>query len=152
MTELSCDQLQTMEEVFAFLDQDEDGLITITDFLETLNALGLKLTDFEKDNLLRHIRANEYEELDFSEFASLICKIRRDSDLIKETKRIFDIFDCDGNGFITFKEMHKVMKGFGEKVTKTEIKNMIKEIDLDGDGQINFEEFFIMMAGGNFQF
>ena len=55
------------------------------------------------------------------------------------------VFDRDGNGFISAAELRHVMTNLGEKLTDEEVDEMIREADVDGDGQINYEEFVKMM-------
>ncbi|EEC16524.1 calmodulin, putative [Ixodes scapularis] len=56
------------------------------------------------------------------------------------------VFDRDGNGFITAAELRHVMTTLGEKLTDEEVDEMIREADVDGDGQINYEEFVALMT------
>ena len=51
-----------------------------------------------------------------------------------------EVFDRDGNGFISAAELRHVMTNLGEKLTDEEVDEMIREADVDGDGQINYEE------------
>ncbi|WJX32003.1 hypothetical protein P8452_20380 [Trifolium repens] len=97
-------------------------------------------------------------------------------DQIAEFKEAFSLFDKDGDGCITTKELGTVMRSLGqnpteaelqdminevdadaelrhvmtnlgEKLTDEEVDEMIREADVDGDGQINYEEFVkVMMA------
>ena len=39
-----------------------------------------------------------------------------------------------------------VMNTLGEKLTKDEVEEMIREADLDGDGKVGFAEFAAMMS------
>ena len=55
------------------------------------------------------------------------------------------VFDKDGNGFISAAELRHIMTNLGEKLTDEEVDEMIREADIDGDGQINYEEFVKMM-------
>ena len=54
------------------------------------------------------------------------------------------IFDKDGDGFITPQELRSVMTQMGEPVTHDEVDAIVKEADTDGDGNINYAEFFTM--------
>lgn len=49
------------------------------------------------------------------------------------------VFDKDGNGYISAAELRHVMTNLGEKLTDEEVEEMIKEADIDGDGQVNYE-------------
>jgi calmodulin len=46
------------------------------------------------------------------------------------------VFDKDGNGFISAAELRHVMTNLGEKLTDEEVDEMIREADIDGDGQV----------------
>ena len=57
-----------------------------------------------------------------------------------------EVFDRDGNGFISAAELRHVMTNLGEKLTDEEVDEMIREADVDGDGQINYEESALRRA------
>lgn len=42
------------------------------------------------------------------------------------------MFDKDGDGTITSKELSQVMRGLGQNPTEEEVKSMIAEVDSDG--------------------
>merc|ERR1712173_411860 len=65
---------------------------------------------------------------------------------IAEFKEAFSLFDKDGDGTISTKELGTVMNSLGQKPTPQELENMIKEVDTDGNGEIDFDEFLAMMA------
>lgn len=57
------------------------------------------------------------------------------------------MFDKDGNGFISAAELRTIMRSLGEKLSPEEIEEVIAEADEDGDGEINYKEFAKMMMG-----
>uniref|UniRef100_A0A8C7MFZ5 Calmodulin n=1 Tax=Oncorhynchus kisutch TaxID=8019 RepID=A0A8C7MFZ5_ONCKI len=70
-----------------------------------------------------------------------------------EFKEAFSLFDKDGDGTITTKELGTVMRSLGQNPTEAELQDMINEVDemireadIDGDGQVNYEEFVQMMT------
>ncbi|XP_029409979.1 calmodulin-like [Nannospalax galili] len=65
---------------------------------------------------------------------------------IEEFKVAFSIFDKDGDGTITTKELGIVLKSLGQNPTEAELQDMIDEVDADGKGTIDFPEFLTMMA------
>ncbi len=68
------------------------------------------------------------------------------SEQVDEFKQAFSLFDKDGDGTITIKELGIVMRSLGQNPTEVELQRMINEADEDGSGTIDFEEFVQMMA------
>uniref|UniRef100_A0A8I3MSQ7 Calmodulin 3 n=1 Tax=Canis lupus familiaris TaxID=9615 RepID=A0A8I3MSQ7_CANLF len=60
---------------------------------------------------------------------------------IAEFKEAFSLFDKDGDGTITTKELGTVMRSLGQNPTEAELQDMINEVDAD-----DFPEFLTMMA------
>ncbi|CAD5125907.1 unnamed protein product [Dimorphilus gyrociliatus] len=65
---------------------------------------------------------------------------------IAEFKEAFSLFDKDGDGCITTRELGTVMRSLGQIPSETQLEKMINEIDSDGNGIIDFPEFLMMMA------
>ena len=64
---------------------------------------------------------------------------------IAEFKEAFQIFDKDGDGAITTKELGTVMRSLGQIPSEETLKMMIQEVDKDGSGTIDFKEFLGLM-------
>uniref|UniRef100_A0A8C2CF85 EF-hand domain-containing protein n=1 Tax=Cyprinus carpio TaxID=7962 RepID=A0A8C2CF85_CYPCA len=67
-------------------------------------------------------------------------------DHLVQFKEAFSLFDKDGDGTITTKELGTVMRSLGQNPTEAELQDMINEVDADGNGTIDFPEFLTMMA------
>ncbi|KAL5008434.1 hypothetical protein ScPMuIL_014015 [Solemya velum] len=65
---------------------------------------------------------------------------------VEEYREAFYMFDKDGDGRITAKELGTVLRSLGQNPTAIEIRDMINEVDSDGNGTIEFNEFLVMMA------
>ena len=52
---------------------------------------------------------------------------------ISEFKEAFSLFDKDGDGTITTKELGTVMRSLGQNPTEAELQDMINEVDADGE-------------------
>uniref|UniRef100_A0A671WQR7 Troponin C, slow skeletal and cardiac muscles n=1 Tax=Sparus aurata TaxID=8175 RepID=A0A671WQR7_SPAAU len=63
-----------------------------------------------------------------------------------EFKAAFDMFDTDGGGDISTKELGTVMRMLGQNPSREELDAIIEEVDEDGSGTIDFEEFLVMMV------
>lgn len=58
-----------------------------------------------------------------------------------EFKEAFSLFDKDGDGTITTKELGTVMRSLGQNPTEAELQDMINEVDADGKIRNTFVTF-----------
>lgn len=65
---------------------------------------------------------------------------------IDEFKQAFDIFDEDGGGDISTRELARVMKLLGQTPSPDQLNQIVQEVDSDGSGTIDFDEFLVMMV------
>ena len=49
-----------------------------------------------------------------------------------EFKEAFSLFDKNGDGYISCKELGIVMRSLGQNPTEAELQDMINEVDFDG--------------------
>jgi len=55
---------------------------------------------------------------------------------LTEFKEAFSLFDKDGDGTITTKELGTVMRSLGQNPTEAELQDMINEVDADGKTKV----------------
>ncbi|KAJ1686124.1 hypothetical protein LUZ63_017514 [Rhynchospora breviuscula] len=58
-----------------------------------------------------------------------------------ELKRVFQMFDRDGDGSITKKELFDSLLNLGIHIPEDELTTMIDKIDVNGDGCVDIDEF-----------
>ena len=62
-------------------------------------------------------------------------------------RKAFNLFDIDGNGYITIDELKETLNlNLNNQI---DWKDLVGEVDKDGDYQIDFEEFKEMMEKVN---
>ena len=54
-----------------------------------------------------------------------------------EFKAAFDMFDTDGGGDISTKELGQVMRMLGQNPTREELDEIIEEVDEDGEPRVS---------------
>ena len=106
------------------------------EFLFFINSILLYFNiDFRLLNLLKKYYFNK-----------LIMTENLTEEQIAEFKEAFQIFDKNGDGSITTKELGTVMRSLGQSPSEEELQNMISEVDADQSGSIDFKEFLNIMA------
>ncbi|XP_049800387.1 calmodulin-A-like [Schistocerca nitens] len=65
---------------------------------------------------------------------------------IAEFNEAFSLFDKDGDGTVTTKELGTVMRFHGQNPTEAELQDMINGVDADDNGTLDFPEFLTMMT------
>ncbi|TVU02184.1 hypothetical protein EJB05_52327, partial [Eragrostis curvula] len=141
---LDDEQLAELREIFRSFDRNADGSLTQLELGSLLRSLGLKPSADQLDALIQRADTNSNGLVEFSEFVALVApELLADRSPYSEDqlRRLFGIFDRDGNGFITAAELAHSMARLGHALTVKELTGMIKEADTDGDGRINFQEF-----------
>ncbi|XP_059306887.1 calmodulin-like protein 3 [Lycium ferocissimum] len=58
-----------------------------------------------------------------------------------ELRRVFHMFDRNGDGKITRKELSDSLQNLGIYIPEMELVQMIEKIDINGDGFVDMEEF-----------
>lgn len=68
------------------------------------------------------------------------------AEVMRELREAFAIFDKDGDGTITAKELGEVMRSIGQAPSDEDLRMMIREVDADGNESIDFAEFVTLMV------
>eukprot|EP00741_Cyanophora_paradoxa_P003358 tig00000692_g3264.t1 len=65
---------------------------------------------------------------------------------LAEFKEAFSLFDRDGDGCITPKELGTVMRSLGQTPTEAELNELINELQAEGTTLIDFANFLTIMS------
>ncbi|KAI5057913.1 hypothetical protein GOP47_0027928, partial [Adiantum capillus-veneris] len=152
-----------LQRVFSTLDADGDGYVSIEELSATFNKLGIpKLPDTIQavvasslGNSINSALINEEEffrlyvstcrsrDVLCSEVAAQSSADETDGEEDQDLRAVFQLFDLDGNGFISPRELQYVLcsLGFTQARKLDACIDMIARADENGDGYVDISEF-----------
>ena len=135
-------EIALYKEAFQIFDKHSEGYISTNELGTIMSSLGFNISD-EDLNEITNIYDNEQNNnmIDFISFLEIISKkkgnIYKEEDLIDA----FRIFDKEGNGKISSKELLYVMMSSGEDFNENYIKELISESSMEHDEFIDYQKF-----------
>merc|ERR1712182_92392 len=114
-----------------------------------MRALGFEPKTEEIQKMISDVDDDGSGTIGYPEFLAMMTHKILNKDPKDEILKAFRLFDDDETGKISFKNLKRVCKDLGERLTDAEIQEMITEADRDGDGEINEEEFLRIMKKTN---
>ena len=78
----------------------------------------------------------------FDGFVEIMTGRMGDRDSKEEIAKVFALFDHEGNGKISFRDLKRVVTELGENIPDEEMREMIEEADKDQDGFVIFDDFY----------
>lgn len=147
--ELTQEQLEELREVFTLFDVSQTNCIDAREFKAALRALGFDVKKEHIVSIMAEAGKDISETITFEEFCSMMVGRMPDKSSKQEIHKLFRLFDEDGSGKISFRNLKKIATEVGENLTDDEIQEMIDEADRDGDGAVSFDEFYRVMRYRN---
>mmetsp|Transcript_7370 Transcript_7370/g.16895 ORF Transcript_7370/g.16895 Transcript_7370/m.16895 type:complete len:175 (-) Transcript_7370:262-786(-) len=139
---LSQDEIDELYEAFNLFDSDGGGTIDIKELKAAMQSLGFESKNVDIMDLISDVDKDGSGEIDFDEFLDMMtAQITADTSR-EDIQKMFNLYDDDQTGKITFKNMKRVAKELGETASDAKIMEMINRADTDGDGEISPEEFY----------
>ncbi len=143
--ELTEEQKQEIREAFELFDTDGSGSIDAKELKVAMRALGFEPKKEEIQKLISELDSDGSGQIEWEEFLKVMTIKILNRDPKEEILKAFRLFDADNKGKISFKDLKRVARELGEKLTDEELQEMIDEADRDGDGEVNEEEFLRIM-------
>nr|P43187.1 RecName: Full=Calcium-binding allergen Bet v 3; AltName: Full=Allergen Bet v III; AltName: Allergen=Bet v 3 [Betula pendula]CAA55854.1 allergen [Betula pendula] len=157
-----------LRRIFDLFDKNSDGIITVDELSRALNLLGLETDLSELESTVKSFTREGNIGLQFEDFISLHQSLNdsyfayggEDEDDNEEDMRKsilsqeeadsfggFKVFDEDGDGYISARELQMVLGklGFSEGSEIDRVEKMIVSVDSNRDGRVDFFEFKDMM-------
>ncbi|XP_056639301.1 calmodulin-like [Diorhabda sublineata] len=113
-----------------------------------MRALGVNPTEAELLVFIKEIVPEQDGtiNIDFPEFLTFMGRQMKNIKDEEELREAFRIFDKDGTGYISAKELHHIITHLGEPLSRTQVNRMMIDADTDEDGQINYEDFVTLIT------
>ncbi|TPX43315.1 hypothetical protein SeMB42_g04776 [Synchytrium endobioticum] len=144
--ELTDEQKLEIKEAFELFDTDKDNALDYHELKVAMRALGFDVKKAEVLKILREFDKGGHGLIEFDDFNKVMTERILDRDPIEEIRKAFQLFDDDGTGKISLRNLRRVAKEIGEQLDDEELQAMIDEFDLDQDGEINENEFIAIMT------
>ncbi|GMI42679.1 hypothetical protein TrCOL_g6295 [Triparma columacea] len=136
---------EEITEAFQLFDTEGKGSIDIKELKAAFRALGFQVKKAEIKTLMADVDKADADHVTLDEFTEMCGPKMQTRDTREEIMKVFGLFDDDGTGAISFRNLKRVAAELGENLTDEELQEMIDEADRDGDGLINEDEFFRVM-------
>ncbi|CAH1961282.1 unnamed protein product [Acanthoscelides obtectus] len=116
-----------------------------------LNNLGIEIKEEKVEEIIRAMSHSGSELIDENDFLTFIKQMQLvvpevEDDVTRDLGAAFQVFDLDGDGYITREELRTAMEMIGESVTESQLTNLIRTADLDNDNRISYEEFVKLLS------
>jgi len=98
-------QLTGIREAFALFDSDGDGSISVKELGKVIRSLGQNPTDMEIMSIISKADLNRNGTIEFDEFVEMMSHRMKTVSFEDDVKRAFDLFDKNGDGNLTVKEL-----------------------------------------------
>lgn len=145
-SQLSLAKIKSLRQIFAGLDTDRDGLLSVADLRAGMENSDLWVIPPDFQKLVDDIRCNGSGVIDYAEFVAA-AKDRRMNIQEDALWSAFRVFDEDGNGKISPADMRKVLcDSRVEAILDADtIYALMRSVDGTGSGDINFDEILMLM-------
>lgn len=146
ITNLTEMEIALYKEAFQIFDKHSEGYISTKELGTIFNSLGINISE---EDLIEIITIYDNDQnnsmIDFITFLDIIAK--KKDDIYKEEDLInaFRIFDKEGNGKISIKELRYVMMSSGVDFNENYIKDIINESNVDNDEFIDYHIFIKLL-------
>jgi centrin-3 len=114
-----------------------------------MRALGFDVKKEEIQRLMAEYDREGTGEISEADFMEILTAKIATRDPAEEMMKAFRLFDDDGTGRISLKNLRRVAKELGENISDEELAAMIEEFDKDGDGEIDEAEFAAILSASS---
>mmetsp|Transcript_105891 Transcript_105891/g.297745 ORF Transcript_105891/g.297745 Transcript_105891/m.297745 type:complete len:195 (-) Transcript_105891:83-667(-) len=139
--EITVHEVQDMKRAFDMIDEDGSGLIDAEELQGAAVALGIPM----EENISVLLGSSR---ISFDEFFKRMTAKLTPADKADDIMAIFELFDNDSTGTISFDNLQNIARIIGAKETSSQIQDMLSTLDTDGDGELDPIDFYTCLVSG----
>eukprot|EP00929_Paragymnodinium_shiwhaense_P009387 TRINITY_DN113548_c0_g1_i1.p2 TRINITY_DN113548_c0_g1~~TRINITY_DN113548_c0_g1_i1.p2 ORF type:complete len:184 (+),score=69.60 TRINITY_DN113548_c0_g1_i1:82-633(+) len=139
--ELTVHEVMDMKRAFDMIDEDSSGRIDAENLKGAAVALGIPM----EENIAVLLGT---DKLTFEEFFKRMTAKLTTNDKADDIMSIFELFDQDATGTISFDNLQNIARIIGAKENAKEIQEMLTMLDTDGDNELDPIDFYTCVVSG----
>mmetsp|Transcript_21457 Transcript_21457/g.64050 ORF Transcript_21457/g.64050 Transcript_21457/m.64050 type:complete len:200 (-) Transcript_21457:314-913(-) len=139
--EITVHEVMDMKRAFDMIDEDRSGLIDAEELQGAAVALGIPM----EENIAVLLGT---DKVNFEEFFKRMTAKLSPEDTADDILNIFELFDHDCTGTISFDNLQNIARIIGAKESAKDIQDMLTTLDTDGDGEIDPHDFYTCLISG----
>lgn len=139
--EITVHEVQDMKRAFDMIDEDGSGKIDAEELAGAAVALGIPM----EENIAVLLGT---DKITFDEFFKRMTAKLTPDDKADDIMSIFELFDQDTTGTISFDNMQNIARIIGAKESPKEIQDILSTLDTDGDGELDPIDFYTCLVSG----
>jgi len=150
---LKQDEIEEIKEAFDLFDTDQSGEIDLKELKAAMQSLGYESKNDTIFTMLAELDKDGNAALEFEEFLDLMSgkEGKDEKDTKEEIEKIFKLFDIENKGVIVVRDVQKVCKELGERLTQEEIAEIVRRACQDESKmEITPEDFYMVMTKKTF--
>jgi Ca2+-binding EF-hand superfamily protein len=139
--EITVHEVNDMKRAFDMIDEDGSGFIDAEELQGAAVALGIPM----EENIAVLLGT---DKIPFDEFFKRMTAKLNPQDTADDILNIFELFDNDATGSISFENLQNIARIIGAKEGPKEIQEMLSTLDTDGDGELDPIDFYTCLVSG----
>lgn len=147
---LTNEKLTELKDAFMLFDYNKTDKIALRDIGPVIRSVGLKPSEAEVQEIMQEVTEAGGNEVDLSSLVQLISRIVTNppTERPEDLREMFRLYDKEGKGVLSVKEMKHLLTSVGEKLTEDEADELLKMTACVQNGQVQYDRFIQAVLKG----